>query len=63
MGTLLKYWWWRVYVFRKDKFKLTFNENITWKLGDVAVNSELNYVMYIGKGYWILTKYAEIDLG
>jgi len=57
---LLKYWWWRVYVFRKDKFKLTFDENITWKLGDVAVN---NYVMYIGKGYWILTKYAEIDLG
>lgn len=62
VGQRVKYWWWRVKVYRNDKFKVTFDKGVTWKLGDVAVTSDFLYILYIGKGYWIYTKYAELNL-
>lgn len=58
----IKFWWWRVYLFRDSKIKVEFEKKTTWYLEDVAVNNDLKYMMYIGKGYWILIDYTELNI-
>jgi len=49
-------------LFRDSKIKVEFEKKTTWYLEDVAVNNDLKYMMYIGKGYWILIDYTELNI-
>ena len=52
----LKYWWWRVWVFRKEKVKISFalpNE-FPYEKGDVVqIGFSGQRMMCIGKNYFI----------
>lgn len=59
MGKLIMCWWWRVWVFRKDKTKLYHNEGRV-PLLETFVNAKDNrYVIHIGKNYFIPCSIAE----
>lgn len=66
MKEKLKYWWWRVWTFRKEKFKLTFN-GFEPKLGDIygyssTYRTDPISVIHIGKGYFVKYSVGKLDL-
>ena len=66
MKEKLKYWWWRIWTFRKEKFKLTFHSHKP-ALGDVLGYSanpktDPKSIIHIGKNYFIPYKVGIIDL-
>jgi hypothetical protein len=59
--TALKYWWWRVWTFRKEKFKVTFEDH-WFEPGDTAYISSTGRCLCIGKGYFIPCKYGKLKI-
>ncbi len=60
MRKQIKYWWLRVWTYRKSKFKLVVNNGFDMYLGVIlkTIGHDGNYIdyTYIGKGYFIQLK-------
>ena len=57
----LKCWWWRVWTFRKDKFKMTTYPANYFMAGEtLTYGDDLRYATYIGKGYYIHCYYGKL---
>jgi len=53
----LRCWWWRIWTFRKEKFKITMYPPNYFDVGDtLTYGEELKWLIYIGKGWYIPCK-------
>jgi hypothetical protein len=57
----LKYWWWRVWTYRKEKFKV--NTMGYYEAGDVVSATDHPYnILCIGKDYYIPYFYGKLTI-
>ena len=49
----IKYWWYRVWKYRKAKFKITLREEAYFEKGDILQQPNGAEILCIGKGYYI----------